>query len=101
MKKDQLFRYCTGGFSLVACKGKDSGENEDMNTNDTTSTMVEPGASDNIGGATTTDEVFNQSSDDELFGASRMILEVGCNEVNQCIMKKLLLLQELFFECTF
>lgn len=68
MKKISYFAIALAFTSLVACKGKDSGENEDMNTNDTTSTMVEPGASDNMSGATTTDEVFNQSSDDELFG---------------------------------
>lgn len=67
MKKLSYFSVALALTLFVACKGKADGDKDDDNM-DTVSTSVETGASQTMTEAQKTDEVLNQSADDELFG---------------------------------
>jgi hypothetical protein len=68
MKNVSIFALSLALTLFVACKGKESGENGEMDGADSISTSVETGASETLTEAQKTEEVLNQSSDDELFG---------------------------------
>lgn len=68
MKKLSIFTVALALTLFVACKGKGSGDEPDPSAEDTISTSVETGASETLTETQKTEEVLNQSSDDELFG---------------------------------
>ncbi|MFI5172871.1 MAG: hypothetical protein ACHQFW_10795 [Chitinophagales bacterium] len=67
MKKLSYFAIAMTLTVFVACKDKHADENVSDGV-DTLSVRVDKGASEAIENKAKTDEVLNQSSDDELFG---------------------------------
>lgn len=67
MKKIAVFAVALALIGFTACSGNKKGDAETTDA-DTTTTMVETGASESIENAEKVDEVLNQDSEDELFG---------------------------------
>ena len=68
MKKISFFALALTLTLFVACKGKKADDMDGDDMQDTMTTNVETGASEQMENAAKVDEVLNQSSDDELFG---------------------------------